>query len=189
MHPRVQYMTPMRILLILLVLVLTTPTIAQTPTNTREQRIALQLARICISEAGFQISKPMSEYTTDCANIAGVLRRRSSVGRVTLGIMRAYSPKSFDKHRTDVRAYIPHLTTRTTPPRFWRRHLRWETYRRRFSEVYHLALALVQGVKHPVCVADHWGARVDAIRQRAHRYRWTRAKCGSTLNSFWRNNR
>ncbi len=179
-------MNPMRIFLVISLLSFVKLTQAQDSVNPREQRVALQLARICISEAGFQVHRPMSEYSTDCANIAGVLQRRSSVGRVTLGIMRAYSPKSFDKNRTDVRAYIPHLTTQNTPPRFWRRHLQWSVYRRRFEEVYQLALALVQGVKQPTCVADHWGARVQAIRDRARRYRWNRASCGKTLNSFWR---
>ncbi len=179
-------MTSMRYLLLFYILWCTLPVHSQTPTNSREQREALQLARICISEAGFQLNRTMAEYTTDCANIAGVLQRRSSVGRVTLGIMRAYSPKSFNKERTDARAYIPYLTTRYTPPRFWRSHLQWSLYRRRFEEVYYLALALVQGTKRPTCEADHWGARMQVIRLRARRYGWYRAPCGNTLNSFWR---
>lgn len=64
-------------------------------------QLRLALARICVSEAGFQIA------TNDCLFIYLALKERSNTHRITLGMMKSYSKSSFNKHRRDSRRWIP----------------------------------------------------------------------------------
>jgi hypothetical protein len=48
------------------------------------------------------------------------LRTRSRTGEVTLGIMRAYAPLSFNLNRTDNHRWVAHLRPDLREPRGWR---------------------------------------------------------------------
>lgn len=155
------------------------------PANAHERSVQLWLARYCVSEAGFQIDSSMEGYTNDCAAIAQVLRSRSSVGRVTIGIMQAYSRRLFNPQRDDERCYIPHLHLRREIPDCWPSHLSWDPrYRRRFLEIYELSGKILQDEVRAPCSPDHWGS--PSLRRRVLREtNWTRADCGNTANDFW----
>lgn len=157
-------------------------------TNTADaqpRNVQLWLARYCVSEAGFQVNKPFEEYTNDCAAIARVLSNRSSRGKVTIGIMRAYSRRLFDLDRNDRRCYISHLTTSHREPPCWPDNLAWSRYRGRFVEIYRLAGKLLTNEVTAPCDPDHWGAPTRRIRRRARGYGWRVVDCGNTLNEFW----
>ncbi len=144
--------------------------------------IQLALSRICISESGFQVR------TNDCNMIYHALRTRSDSGEITMGIMRAYAPKSFDLERTDNHRWIAHLRSDFREPRGWREvaSISWSTRREGFRQVYeHVGMLLRTRPENPCGVRiDHWGARYFR-RNRHIRNGWTPIECGETLNQFW----
>lgn len=151
----------------------------ETPVGTRLQ---LALTRICISESGFQTR------TNDCMMIYHTLRTRSNSGEITMGIMRAYAPQSFNVNRTDSRSWIAHLRADGREPRGWRENttLPWSTRRAGFLEVYRYVGNLLRTRPANPCDMriDHWGARYFR-RNTLIRRGWTPIVCGETLNQFW----
>lgn len=145
-------------------------------------RLQLALTRICISEAGFQTR------TNDCLMIYHALRTRSNTGEITMGIMRAYAPMSFDLNRTDSRSWIAHLRADGREPHGWRDNtaLPWSTRRAGFMEVYRYTGMLLRTRPENPCDIriDHWGARYFR-RNLLLRRGWTPIVCGETLNQFW----
>lgn len=144
--------------------------------------IHLALTRVCISESGFQIS------TNDCTLIYHALRNRSSTGEVTLGIMRAYSTKTFNKNRTDSRRWIAHLNHQARQPEGWQENISipWSRRRAGYIEVYNHVYNLLHTRPESPCPinVDHWGAR-GFRRRRLLNLGWQIVNCGETLNDFW----
>lgn len=147
------------------------------------RRLQLALARICVSEAGFQTR------SNDCTLIYHVLRGRSTTGELTMGIMRAYAGMTFNENRTDSRRWILHLNHAFDEPREWSETVTvpWSARRDGFIDVYHHAGMLVRtrpretpcGVR-----VSHWGAR--GFRRDLHlRQGWRLVRCGNTHNDFW----
>lgn len=146
------------------------------------RRMQLALARICVSEAGFQTR------TNDCTLIYHALRTRSSTGDITMGIMRAYSGRTFDRSRTDSHRWIPHLDHNFREPHGWRETVTipWSTRRGGFIEVYNHAGNLIRSRPENTCGIriDHWGA--PGFRRELHLSNgWQLVECGETLNDFW----
>jgi hypothetical protein len=144
--------------------------------------IQLALARICVSEAGFQTS------TDDCTFIYHALRNRSRNGEITLEIMRAYARGTFNTERTDSRRWIPHLRADFQEPYGWREtvDLPWSARRNGFISVYNHVGRLLRSPRRAPCDRriDHWGAR--GFRRELHLSNgWHLLECGNTLNDFW----
>jgi hypothetical protein len=139
----------------------------------------LGLARICVSEAGW-------DRGPDCPAILEVLRDRSRKMRITLlGAMRAYSGRTFDRARTDARRWIADLQWHAGRPEGWPRNANWEgRYRNSWQDMLLYAGQLLGSDDHP-CKADphHWAA---PHFRRPFDLGWERVDCGETANAFWR---
>lgn len=145
-------------------------------------QLRLALARICISEAGFQTT------TNDCALIYQAIKTRSRTHQITLGMMKSYSPGVFNKHRTDERRWIPYLNANFTEPEHWNETVMvpWGARRSAFIAVYNLAAELIRTNPANPCGVriDHWGAK--RFKRRQHLAEgWTIVQCGNTKNTFW----
>lgn len=146
------------------------------------RRMQLALARICVSESGFQTR------TNDCTLIYHALRTRSSTGEITMGIMRAYSGRTFDRNRADRHRWIAHLNPNFREPHGWSETVTipWSTRREGFVEVYNHAGSLLRTRPENTCGMriDHWGA--PGFRRSLHLSNgWRLVECGETLNDFW----
>jgi hypothetical protein len=145
----------------------------------------LWFARFAVSEAGWQSGSPFHETTHqhDMPAMATVLARRSSVGRVTIGIMRAYGSEVFNTSRRN-RAYIPHLHLARWRPRGWGYPFPWAPkFRGRFREIYVFSGQILRGEVQASCTPDHWSG--PSIRRRVLRRGWTLLDCGNSANDFW----
>lgn len=147
------------------------------------RRLQLALAQVCVHESGFQVR------TLDCRMMYEVLRDRSRTGRLTMGIMRAYSTRTFDTNRTDRRRWIPHLNHWGREPRHWRETttIPWSMRRPAWMRVYRYAGALLSRPQPRTCSipVHHWGAQ-GFRREMHYRQGWIRINnCGPTLNEFW----
>lgn len=145
-------------------------------------QLRLALAKICVSEAGFQTS------TNDCALIFQTLKTRSRMHQVSLGMMRSYSPDVFNKNRTDARRWVPYLNARFAEPEHWSETVRvpWTARSEAWHAVYNLASELIRTNPANTCGVriDHWGAK--HFRRRQHLAEgWTIVECGVTKNAFW----
>jgi len=144
--------------------------------------LQLALARICVSESGFQIR------TDDCLMIYQTLRNRSSTGELTMGMMRAYSPLSFDLNRTDGHRWVAHLNERFTEPLGWSDTVPFSWYARRddWISVYNYVGEILADDPVPPCTLPlhHWGAR-GFRRRELIEAGWILTQCGETLNDFW----
>ena len=152
------------------------------PATPPDRKLQLALARICVSEAGFQIR------TRDCELIYHVLRSRSRSGELTIGIMRAYASKSFDRLRTDSHRWVAYLNHTFSEPRGWDEttSIPWSRRRDAFRDVYERAGQLIRERPVNPCPdrLDHWGA--PHFRRRQHLQNgWKIVECGETLNTFW----
>lgn len=158
------------------------PVVPAEPEIIPRRDIQLALARICVSEAGFQVR------TNDCTLIYHALRTRSDTGEITTSIMRAYAPRSFNLNRTDNHRWVAHLRSDFREPRGWREtvSIPWSTRREGFQQVYeHVGMLLRTHPENPCGIRiDHWGARYFR-RNRHIRNGWTPIQCGETLNQFW----
>jgi len=147
----------------------------------RGRQLRIALARVCVSESGFQIA------TNDCRLIFEALRTRGG-GRLSVWIMKAYAKKAFDRNRTDPRKWIPFLNDRFFEPRHWTETVvvPWSSRRQAFISVYNYASHLISTNPQPLCGVriDHWGAR--GFKRRQHlREGWTLVRCGETRDDFW----
>lgn len=147
------------------------------------QDLQLSLAKICVSESGFQVR------TNDCTLIYHVLRGRSVTGEVTMGIMRAYARNVFNENRKDSRRWIVNLNSRFEEPEGWSGNVTipWGLRREGFIDVYNHAgdLLRTRPAETPCGVkVSHWGAR--GFRRDLHLSRgWRLVECGKTNNDFW----
>jgi len=146
------------------------------------RNLQLALARICVSEAGFQTR------TDDCVMIYHALKNRSRTGQLTIGIMRAYAPLSFNTERTDSHRWVAHLNERFTEPQGWSEVVpfSWSAKRDDWIRVYNLAGEIIRNNPASPCdlQVDHWGAR-GFRREMLLDNGWTLLECGDTLNDFW----
>jgi len=146
------------------------------------QDLQLALARICVSESGFQVR------TNDCLMIYHTLRNRSSTGELTMGMMRAYSPLSFNLERSDGHRWVAHLNARFTEPQGWSETVPFSWYARRddWIAVYNFVGEMLASDLTPPCTLPphHWGARGFRRRQLLSEG-WILSECGETLNDFW----
>lgn len=158
------------------------PSLNEGELNSVRVRLQLALARICVSESGFQTS------TNDCLLIYHVLRTRSRSGNITMGIMRAYAPRSFNLERTDNHRWVSHLRSDFREPRGWSDvvTISWSVRRDGWREVYEYAGWLLRSEPPNPCGirVDHWGARYFR-RNRHIRAGWIPIECGETRNQFW----
>ena len=169
---------------ILLIAAVLSPNVSSSAQQARRsnRNIQLALSRICVSESGFQLE------TRDCEFIYHVLRRRSQTNQITMRIMRSYSPRSFDRNRTDRRRWISHLNRTFREPRGWSETstVPWSAYRQGYIQVYEFVGRMIETHPSNPCNThlDHWGAPGFRRRQLLRRG-WTLVDCGSTLNDFW----
>jgi len=143
--------------------------LAKADSYTSEQ---VALARICVSEAGWEIGD-------DCGSILSVLRSRSERMRIPLmQAMRAYSSRTFDRSRTDSRRWIAELSGNGFPRGLAARHQsKWRQLLDHAGEL----------LANPASTCDvhHWGSNHGNDLARALRAGWTRVDCGDTKNAFW----
>jgi hypothetical protein len=151
---------------------------------TREFReLQLALARILVSEAGFQLR------TLDGLLIYETLRHRSMTGEVTMDMMRRYSTRTFDRNRTDSRRWIPYLNPEGTRPRGWTDEITipWSARRADWLRVYQYAGYLLRHPQRFPCTmrVHHWGSRGFRYWRHIHAG-WIPVNCGEeTANTFW----
>lgn len=148
------------------------------PTRNRDR---LHLARICVSEAGWD---PGSE----CAAIHEVLVDRARVIGISYRAAAcAYSTRTCTRSRQDARRWIAHLTLDGRRPEGWPRGTSWTRHRALWRGVLELAADVIRGRVESPCPSPihHWGDR-HGDRLRALRYGWEQVECGRTRNLFWR---
>jgi hypothetical protein len=142
---------------------------------------ALDLARICVGEAGWQTD------SGDCAAIVHLLTRRA--GRLGLSVRtmaRAYSPRHTGQ-RPSRRPWIAQLDPSGVQPAAWPDGPSWERHRPLWLEVQAHVRAVLAGEVEDPCAGepDHWGARYGADLRRARAAGWREVDCGGTANAFW----
>ena len=145
-------------------------------------QLRLALAKICVSEAGFQVT------TNDCALIYQAIKTRSRTHQITLGMMRSYSPAVFNEQRTDARRWIAYLNASFTEPEHWSETVivPWGARREAWKAVYEYAGNLIRTRPANPCDVriDHWGAK--GFKREEHlEAGWTIVQCGTTKNEFW----
>lgn len=139
------------------------------------------LARVCVSEAGWQGHE-------ECTVIVHALSNQAAERGIPLRRqICAYAPNSCDRDREDNRKWISHLHPEARrPPPGWPR-LSWETHRVRFVAMVITAYRAMIGELSSACPgAYHWGAHwCRACRERMRDSGYVRAGC-EMANAWWR---
>jgi hypothetical protein len=138
---------------------------------------ATAIARVCLSEAGWDI-------TDDCAGIVSVLRNRQTALRMRTisGTAAAYSTRAFAKDRVGRRAWIPWVADTDDAPPHWPSNVSWPVHRDKWNALVEHAHELLD--RPSLCAdAHHWGGAMDTWR--AERAGWSQVPCGNTRNLFW----
>lgn len=143
-----------------------------------DDRLAVDLARVCVSEAGWNI-------TPDCAGILSALRNRADkVGTSLPSMMRAYSRNVFNIARSDRRRWLAHLDSRGTKPEGWPAHVSWDVHRPKWQAmIVHARELLADDSHYPT--AEHWGMTSGPDLERALRAGWIRVHIEGARNAFW----
>ena len=166
---------------------------------------ALALARICVSEAGW-------EETDDCPAIHHVLLRGAEVrggsSRAYVSFASSYAHRLLTGDGQIQRPWLRQLDARGTEPGLWGfRRARdgsltrvggppWRAYRTRWLAVLERATRLVEEARlsdwdeWSPCVEppQHWGCPDCGDRERALARGWRQVDCGDTANDFWATN-
>jgi len=143
----------------------------------------LVLARICVSEAGW-------EGERDCQGIFQVLRNVRRNNETFMGIMRRASRVVSEmwEPTTTRHRWLVNLDLEGTRPDGFPPELDWERhYRHRWMKVIDYARALIEGkVYARPCrgAVIAWGGAMDDYL--ALRRNLVRANCGDTENTFWK---
>lgn len=145
-------------------------------------RIALMIARVCVSEAGWN-------GHDECTAIAHAFVYQAQTRNITIERqICAYSPNSCNKNRTDRRMWISHLhpESRRAPPG-WPRGMSWEEHRAKFTAMLLVAHRAYLGVLPSACPGSvHWGSHgCRACRTRMESSGFIRSHCG-LANRWWR---
>jgi len=170
----------MRIVIVLVSLLLASSSIAEAARRRPRDlaREALDLARVCVSEASFELGP-------DCPAIAAVLRRRP-FGGISEAAAR-YSPRVVGARppRTSRQVWIAGLRADLAEPVGWPASAGpWTHYRGLWRAILASARTLVEAENVPCSVPpDHWGGPMD--RARAARLGYRRIDCGKTRNDFY----
>ena len=140
--------------------------------------VAVDLARVCVSEAGW-------EPGPDCAAILSALRNRAERTDMSVpAMMRTYSRNVFNVARSDRRAWLAHLNARGDKPQGWPRNVSWETHRAKWlAKIEHAKSLLADDSHYPT--VDHWGMQTGPDLARALRAGWTRVMIDGAKNAFW----
>lgn len=163
----------------------------------------LALARICVSEAGW-------EATDDCAAIHHVLLRgaehRGGGRRAYVSFASSYSHRLLTGDGQIQRPWLRQLDTSGSEPGLWGfRRMRdgslsrvdcppWRAYRERWMAVLERARTLVRerrlddADEWSPCDEEphHWGCPLPCVdHERATRAGWRQISCGNTVNEFW----
>lgn len=145
--------------------------------------LAVMLARVCVSEAGWT-------GHDECSVIVHALVQNAHQRDIPLeSQICAYAPRSCDEDRDDGRRWIAHLhPNRRTPPPGWPR-MPWEVYRARFTAMVLVAHRAYLGEMYPPedCLgALHWGStHCRACRHRMRRSRFVQLPCSGMANLWY----
>lgn len=144
--------------------------------------IAIMLARVCVSEAGWQ-------GHDECTVIVHSLTYQAHQREIPIRHqICAYAPNSCNRDREDRRRWIAHLhPERRYAPPGWPRGLRWSQYRAYFTAMVMVAARAYRGEIPSACPgAVHWGATwCRRCRERMRASGYVRAGCG-LRNAWWR---
>lgn len=144
--------------------------------------IALMLARVCVSEAGWH-------GHDECTVIVHAVVHQAQVrGRSVEAQICAYAPNSCNPNRQDDRRWIAHLhPERSQPPPGWPRGSSWAQHRAYFVAMLLVAHRAYIGELPSACPgAFHWGSQgCRPCRQRMREHGFVRAGCGLS-NAWWR---
>lgn len=155
---------------------------APAPDDQVDAREQLALARVCVSEVGW-------DPTPECAAIHQVLEDRAQRMGMTYGAaVCAYSSRTCDRDRTDARRWISHLTARGARPDGWPSTASWARHRPRWLELHEHAGEVLRGRVASSCDGEvhHWGMPGGIDLERALSAGWTRVDCPGARNAFWR---
>lgn len=142
--------------------------------------IAVMIARVCVSEAGWT-------NHDECAVISQAFVYQAQMrDRPIRQQICAYSPRSCDPNRTDHRRWISHLhPERRRPPPGWPRGSNWELRRSQFAALVVTAARAYRGEFTSSCpAAIHWGSPYcRSCRERMREHGYVRGYCG--LKNHW----
>lgn len=145
-------------------------------------RIALMLARVCVSEAGW-------EGYDECTVIVHAFVYQAHERGISVDQqICAYAPNSCNRERTDPRRWIAHLhPERRTAPPGWPRGMSWSEHRAKFTAMLLVASRAYRGTIPSACpTALHWGAQwCRPCRDRMRAAGFERAGC-DMANAWWR---
>lgn len=134
---------------------------------------AVMLARVCVSEAGWQGHE-------ECAVIVHALNQQAIQRNLSLRTQICnYAPNSCDQDR-EHRRWIAFLDPRrASPPPGWPR-LPWEPHRAKFAAMTVTAWKAMTGrMASPCPGAIHWGSQhCTACTRRMEEHNFVRAHCG-----------
>jgi hypothetical protein len=144
--------------------------------------IAVMLARVCVSEAGWTSHE-------ECTVITHALVYQAQMrDRPVRSQICAYAPNSCNPRREDPRRWIAHLhPERRSPPPGWPSGVSWAERRAMFAALVVTAARAYRGEIPSACPgALHWGSRYcRPCRDRMAQYGYMRAGCG-LRNAWWR---
>ncbi len=150
--------------------------------NRYGRREQLALARVCVSEAGW-------DATPECAAIHQVLEDRARViGFSYIAAVCSYSTRTCDRGRQDPRRWIAWLSPSLDEPEGWPRGMLWSRYRDRWRTMLDHAGAVLRGQVQSPCEEPphYWGMPRGIDLARAQEAGWERLSCPGARNAFWR---
>lgn len=148
--------------------------------NPQTFQIVLMLARVCVSEVGWQ-------GHDECTVIVHAIVHQAQQRGLTIEEqICAYAPNSCNPRRRDRRRWISHLhPERSQVPPGWPRGMIWSERRAQFVAMLLVAHRAYLGEIPSACPgAFHWGAPgCGACRRRMREYGFVRAGCD--MRNFW----
>ncbi len=155
--------------------------VAAADTRRDEDQNIMDLARVCVHEAGWN-------GHADCAAIHAVIVDRAARMRMSYrSALRAYAGHALDRRRVDARAWVPWLDDTAKAPRHWPAHVSWARHRERWRLVVEVSAMAYAGAREHTCdeYPHHWAADTHAMRERAARNGLSRVACVGTHNAFY----
>jgi len=153
--------------------------LVEPPAALADERDALELARTCVSEAGWTPGD-------DCRAIGAVLRGLARRRGVSIGSAARLASPRLAACRVR-RRWLCGLDERGREPAAWPSSVAWSAHRLRWFKVLELARRIVDGLEPSPCIEEPhtWGSVDDWRRARARRARLRVVDCGpSVQNAF-----